>query len=134
MPSQGDKLGGMLVEPVAADWTWFCSGSEIYPAMLAAIEAARESVCLETYIYAADSLGERFREALATDKKVFLAAQHCFLPLILDGRFLLWRLGMYLPFALFAGLMLKLRPSLLPYMVIVHGLIDISTLSVYWMV
>ena len=64
----------------------------------------------------------------------FLAAQHCFLPLLLDGRFLLWRLGMYLPFALFAGLMLKLRPSLLPYMAIVHGLIDISTLSVYWMV
>jgi hypothetical protein len=64
----------------------------------------------------------------------FLAAQHCFLPLILDGRFILWRLGMYLPFALFAGLMLKLRPSLLPYMVIVHGLIDISTLSVYWMI
>ncbi len=64
----------------------------------------------------------------------FLAAQHCFLPLILDGRFVLWRLGMYLPFALFAGLMLKLRPSLLPYMAIVHALIDISTLSVYWMV
>ena len=32
--------------------------------MLGAIEAARESVCLETYIYAPDSLGERFREAL----------------------------------------------------------------------
>ena len=54
----------MLAEPVAADWTWFCSGREIFPAMLAAIDAAQESVCLETYIYAADSLGERFREAL----------------------------------------------------------------------
>ncbi len=32
--------------------------------MLSAIEAAQESVCLETYIYAADSLGERFRDAL----------------------------------------------------------------------
>jgi hypothetical protein len=64
---------------------------------------------------------------------LFLAAQHCFLPLILDGRFILWRLGMYLPFALFAGLLLKLRPSLLPYMAIVHGLIDISTWAVYFM-
>ena len=64
----------------------------------------------------------------------FLAFQHCFLPLILDGRFLLWRLGMYLPFALFAGLLLKLRPTLLPYFVIMHALIDISTLSVYLMV
>jgi cardiolipin synthase len=36
----------------------------MFPAMLAAIEAARESVWLETYIYAADYLGERFREAL----------------------------------------------------------------------
>src|SRR5262245_33347163 len=32
--------------------------------MLAAIESARESVRLEIYIYAADSLGERFRNAL----------------------------------------------------------------------
>jgi hypothetical protein len=64
---------------------------------------------------------------------LFLAAQHCFLPLILDGRFILWRLGMYLPFALFAGLLLKLRPSLLPYMAIVHALIDISTWAVYFM-
>ena len=64
----------------------------------------------------------------------FLALQHSFLPFLPDGRFFLWRFGMYLPFALFAGLMLKLRPSLLPYMAIVHGLLDISTLSVYWMI
>ena len=64
----------------------------------------------------------------------FLAFQHCFLPFILDGRFLLWRLGMYLPFALFAGLLLKLRPTLLLYFVIVHALLDISTLSVYLMI
>jgi hypothetical protein len=56
------------------------------------------------------------------------------LPFIPDGRFFLWRLGMYLPFALFAGLLLKLRPGLLPYMIIVHGLLDISALSVYFMV
>ena len=39
-------------------------GARFFPALLAAIDAAQESVCLETYIYAADSLGERFREAL----------------------------------------------------------------------
>ena len=43
----------------------------------------------------------------------FLAAQHMFLPLILDWRFMLWRLGMFLPFALFTGLVLKLRPALI---------------------
>ncbi len=64
----------------------------------------------------------------------FLALQHSFLPFIPDGRFFMWRLGMFIPFALFIGLILKLRPSLLPYAAIIHGLLDISTLSVYWMV
>ena len=65
---------------------------------------------------------------------LFLALQHCFLPFIFDTHFLLWRVGMYLPFALFAGLLLKLRPGLLPYFVVIHALMDISTLSVYLMV
>lgn len=64
----------------------------------------------------------------------FLAAQHMFLPLILDGGYLLWRFGMFLPFALFTGLALKLRPSLLPYFVIAHGLIDVTTVLVYLMI
>jgi cardiolipin synthase len=54
----------MLAEPVAADWTWLCSGDEIFPAMLAAIDAAQKSVCLEIYTYAADAVGQRFRGAL----------------------------------------------------------------------
>jgi membrane protease YdiL (CAAX protease family) len=62
---------------------------------------------------------------------LFLGLQHCFLPLILDGRFILWRFAMYLPFALFAGLVVKLRPQMLPYLAVVHALMDISTLAVY---
>jgi hypothetical protein len=62
---------------------------------------------------------------------LFLAAQHMFLPFILDGGYLLWRFGMFLPFALLVGLALKLRPSLLPYFVIAHALMDISTVLVY---
>ena len=61
----------------------------------------------------------------------FLAAQHIFLPLILDGGFILWRLLMYLPFALFVGLLIKLRPTLLPYAMIVHALADLSAVLVY---
>jgi hypothetical protein len=61
----------------------------------------------------------------------FLAAQHMFLPFILDGGYLLWRFGMFLPFAFFIGIALKFRPSLLPYFVIVHVLMDISTVLVY---
>jgi hypothetical protein len=65
---------------------------------------------------------------------LFLAFQHVFLPFQPDLRFILYRALMYLPFALFAGIMLKFRPSLLPYMAIVHALMDISAVSVYWMV
>lgn len=57
----------------------------------------------------------------------FLAAQHCTLPLIFDGRFIAWRLLMYLPFAVSVGLLLRWRPQLLPYLVVVHGLLDMTT-------
>ncbi len=62
-----------------------------------------------------------------------LAAQHMFLPFLLNGGYLLWRFGMFLPFALVSGLALKYRPSLLPYFVVVHALMDITTVSVYAM-
>ncbi len=65
---------------------------------------------------------------------LFLAAQHMFLPLILNGGYLLWRFGMFLPFALFTGLVIKFRPSLLPYFVIVHALLDVTTVLVYVMI
>jgi cardiolipin synthase len=47
-----------------AAFEWLSTGDEIFPAMLRAIDAAQSSVCLETYIYAADRLGEQFRRAL----------------------------------------------------------------------
>jgi hypothetical protein len=65
---------------------------------------------------------------------LFLAGQHMFLPLILNGGYMLWRFGMFLPFALATGLALKLRPSLLPYFVVVHALMDITTVLVYLMI
>ncbi|MCM2332356.1 MAG: phospholipase D-like domain-containing protein [Anaeromyxobacteraceae bacterium] len=40
-------------------------GAEAYPAMLAAIEAAREEVFLEVYAFALDAVGERFIGALS---------------------------------------------------------------------
>lgn len=39
---------------------WFTSGEAIFPAMLAAIDAAAKSVALEIYIFAAGELAERF--------------------------------------------------------------------------
>lgn len=46
------------------DFRWLPNGDEAFNAMLAAIEAARRSVRLETYIYGAGALGDRFRAAL----------------------------------------------------------------------
>lgn len=63
-----------------------------------------------------------------------LAAQHMFLPFILSSGYLLWRFGMFLPFALVSGLALKFRPQLLPYFVVVHALMDVTTVSMYLLI
>ncbi|MBA3539602.1 MAG: phosphatidylserine/phosphatidylglycerophosphate/cardiolipin synthase family protein [Deltaproteobacteria bacterium] len=39
-------------------------GDQVFPAMLAAMAAAKRSICLETYILAADTTGERFKSVL----------------------------------------------------------------------
>jgi hypothetical protein len=52
----------------------------------------------------------------------------------LNGGYLLWRFGMFLPFAIVTGLAIKLRPSLLPYFVTVHALMDVTTVLVYLMI
>lgn len=45
-------------------WEWLRHGTAAFTAMLAAIEAARASVRLETYIYSDDELGREFLAAL----------------------------------------------------------------------
>lgn len=59
------------------------------------------------------------------------ALQHVALPLVFDGRFLVWRSLMFVPFALLVGAAVQRRPTLLPYLMVVHGLIDAS---VGWLV
>jgi cardiolipin synthase len=54
----------MIAGAAGANCDWLCTGQEIFPAMLAAIDATRTSVCLEAYIYSPASIGMRFREAL----------------------------------------------------------------------
>jgi len=59
----------MLGTVTAVNWNWFCSGDEIFRAMLEAIESAQKTVRLETYTYSVGPLGERFREALIRAQK-----------------------------------------------------------------
>ena len=47
-----------------ATYNWLCTGDEIFPRMLEAIDAAETSICLETYTFSAGTLGERFRDGL----------------------------------------------------------------------
>ena len=61
----------------------------------------------------------------------FLGLQHATLPLIFDWRFVVWRATMFLPFALLLGIVIRRRPALLPYLMIGHFLIDVSTVAVY---
>ena len=61
-----------------------------------------------------------------------LSFQHAALPLVFDGPFFLWRALMYLPFAFYIGLVVKLRPRLLPFLMVGHALIDIATWAVYF--
>ncbi len=57
---------------------------------------------------------------------IFLSLQHIFLPFILDAKFILWRGFMFLPLAIFMGLIIRWRPKLLPYLLVFHGLSDLS--------
>lgn len=116
----------MLFRPVPA---WAFVLSFLFPLTIAFAE-------LPTYFaYAMPRLSQQINGWLAwLLASFFLAAQHMFLPTILDGGYLLWRFGMFLPFALLTGLVLKLRPTLLPYFVIVHALLDVTTVLVYLMI
>ncbi|MEX2152942.1 MAG: cardiolipin synthase [Gemmatimonadaceae bacterium] len=51
-------LGGNRMEPLI-------DGDQAYPAMLAAIDGAKQSIALCSYIFAGDRVGQRFVEALA---------------------------------------------------------------------
>jgi hypothetical protein len=57
---------------------------------------------------------------------LMLGLQHLAVPLIFDMRFILWRALMYLLFAFAVGLMMHWRPRLLPYIAVVHVLMDMS--------
>lgn len=59
---------------------------------------------------------------------LFLAAQHVALPIVADGRFVLWRLLMFLPLAVFLGYAIDRRPRFLPWLMVVHGLLDASVI------
>ncbi len=61
-------MNSMLAE-VSSQCDWFRAGSEVFPGMLAAIDQAQRSVCLETYAFSGGGLGESFRQALVRARR-----------------------------------------------------------------
>lgn len=57
---------------------------------------------------------------------LMLALQHIAVPLLFDARFMAWRAFMFLPFAFLVGALLTWRPRLMPYVVVVHLLMDMA--------
>jgi cardiolipin synthase len=54
----------MSAEVTALNSNWLRTGQAAFSAMLAALDTAQDSVCLESYIYSPGPLGEQFRDAL----------------------------------------------------------------------
>src|SRR5439155_16713882 len=61
------SMGQLLGPPIVGGnrITGLANGDEIFPAMLAAVRGAKESIHLETYIYWSGHVGQQFAEALA---------------------------------------------------------------------
>lgn len=63
---------------------------------------------------------------------IFLSIQHCTLPLVFDVSFILYRAVVFLPFAAFVGITLHKRPSLFPFFVVLHILLDMGTVAMFF--
>jgi hypothetical protein len=62
---------------------------------------------------------------------LLLGLQHLAAPFLFDARFILWRALMYIPFAFFAGILLRWRPRLLPTMALIHTLMNMSFATMF---
>ena len=64
----------------------------------------------------------------------FLSFQHVFAPFIPDARFITYRMVMFLPFAVLIAIVMRARPRLMPYMAVIHALMDLSVAAMFLMV
>ncbi|WP_204016114.1 CPBP family glutamic-type intramembrane protease [Sphaerimonospora thailandensis] len=113
----------MFVQPLPV-WA-AVAGMVVFPVTIAFAE-------LPTYFgYAMPRLEARWGSAPAAvaTAAFFLAIQHVTLPFIADWRFVLWRALMFVPFALLVGVAIRRRPRLLPYLMVVHALIDFAAVQ-----
>lgn len=82
---------------------------------------------LPTYFgYAMPRLARRWNSSwkAVLVASVWLGIQHLAVPFIPEWRFALWRAAEFIPFALLLGWALNRNPRLMPYLMVVHALID----------
>lgn len=125
----GDMLAPMtqFVQPMHAGLALVCI--VLFPVTQGLAE-------LPTYFaYAMPRLSARWSSSLwaMLVAAFWLGAQHMTVPFIADWRFVVWRLGMFIPFALLLGVTIRWRPRLLPYLMVVHVLIDIQPAVSVWL-
>ena len=65
------------------------------------------------------------RRAIVTCAAI-MSAQNLFFPALLDWRFALWRGVMFFPLSLWLAWLVVRRPTLLPYLAVAHGLMNVS--------
>lgn len=63
-----------------------------------------------------------------------LAFQHAAMPLLLDWRFIVWRVLAFLPLAVVLGVATARRPTLLPWFMVIHALMDVQLPVLTWFV
>lgn len=110
----------LLVRPLPA-WAALSSFA-LFPLLQGLVE-------IPTYmLYALPRLeAQGLRSWLAiTLASFFLSAQHIFAPFIPNARFITYRMVMFLPFAFLVAIVMRARPRLMPYMAVIHMLMDLS--------
>jgi hypothetical protein len=64
----------------------------------------------------------------------FLSAQHIFAPFLPEARFITYRMVMFLPFAILIAIVMRAQPRLMPYLAVIHALMDLSLAVMFLMV
>jgi len=117
----------LLVRPLPA-WAAITSAA-LFPILQGLVE-------IPTYmLFSMPRLEQKMRPWLAVAlASFFLSFQHVFAPLLFDGRFITYRLVMFLPFAILIALVMRSRPRLMPYIAVIHVLMDLSVAVMFLMV
>ena len=63
---------------------------------------------------------------------IMLGLQHIAVPFIFDIKYLVWRGLMFIPFAIFIGIVMNKNSKLFPYLAIIHILMDLSFVSMFF--